>query len=163
DVAARSRVAVLGAAARDRLFGVGARAVGREVLLRSQTFRIVGVAVIPDDDQAEMAFVPYTALQDVLGIGYLHTVTVAARQAGEASRVGDDITALLRQRHRAHIEAANRLRQGGLLGNQMPQNGVAGLLPDDFTVRSQAAEALTKGLYTSVAALVIANMPKLDE
>ncbi len=35
--------------------------------------------------------------------------------------------------------------------------------PDDFTVKTQAAEALTKGLYTSVAAFVLANMPKLDE
>jgi len=35
--------------------------------------------------------------------------------------------------------------------------------PDDFTVKTQASEALTKGLYTSVAAFVLANMPKLDE
>ena len=36
-------------------------------------------------------------------------------------------------------------------------------MPDDFTVKTQAAEALTKGLYTSVAAFVLANMPKVDQ
>src|SRR5437879_13696487 len=45
----------------------------------------------------------------------------------------------------------------------MPQGGAAGSGPDDFTVKTQAAEALTKGLYTSVAAFILANMPKLDE
>jgi putative ABC transport system permease protein len=39
----------------------------------------------------------------------------------------------------------------------------SGLVPDDFTVKTQAAEALTKGLYTSVAAFVLANMPKVDQ
>jgi hypothetical protein len=34
---------------------------------------------------------------------------------------------------------------------------------DDFTVKTQAAANVTKGLYTSVAAFALANMPKLDE
>jgi putative ABC transport system permease protein len=55
-----------------------------------------------------------------------------------------------------------KLRQAGLTGNQMPQTGTGGT-PDDFTVKTQASEALTKGLYTSVAAFVLANIPKLDE
>jgi putative ABC transport system permease protein len=33
---------------------------------------------------------------------------------------------------------------------------------DDFTVKTQAAANVTKGLYTSVAAFALANMPKLD-
>jgi ABC-type antimicrobial peptide transport system permease subunit len=49
-----------------------------------------------------------------------------------------------------------------VLGNQMPAGGT-GQVPDDFTVKTQAAEALTKGLYTSVAAFILANMPQLDE
>jgi ABC-type antimicrobial peptide transport system permease subunit len=42
------------------------------------------------------------------------------------------------------------------------QGGVAGE-PDDFTVETQAAQALTKGLYTPAAAFALANLPKLDE
>jgi ABC-type antimicrobial peptide transport system permease subunit len=115
-----------------------------------------------DPDQAEMAFVPYTALQDALGISYLHAITIEAAQAGEASRIAAETTALLRSRHAAHINAAvEKLRQGGVTGNQMPASGIG--VPDDFTVKTQSSEALTKGLYTSVAAFILANMPKLDE
>jgi ABC-type antimicrobial peptide transport system permease subunit len=72
------------------------------------------------------------------------------------------MTALLRARHAGHINAAmEKLRQAGITGNQMPSSGLGGV-PDDFTVKTQASEALTRGLYTSVAAFVLANMPKLD-
>jgi putative ABC transport system permease protein len=163
QVSGRQAVVVLGQTTRDRLFGDGVNAMGREVVIRERPFTVVGVSATDDEDQIEMAFVPYTALQDVLAIDYLHTITIAADQAGDATRLVGDVTELLRDRHRHHTEAAvERLRAGGLLGNQMP-NGGTGLTPDDFTVKSQAAEALTKGLYTSVAAFILANMPKLDE
>jgi putative ABC transport system permease protein len=163
DVASHLPVAVLGRTVRDQVFGAGAPAVGREVAIHGRTFTIVGITDTADPDQTEMVFVPYTALQDALGINYLHTITIEAAQAGDASRIAADVTTLLRARHAAHIGAAmQRLRGGGVLGNQMPQGG-GGSGPDDFTVKTQSAEALTKGLYTSVAAFVLANMPKLDE
>jgi ABC-type antimicrobial peptide transport system permease subunit len=163
DVAGRRPVAVLGRTARDQIFGAGARAVGKPVAIHGQTFTVVGITDTTDPDQIEMAFVPYGALQDALGISYLHGITIEAALAGEATRVAADTAALLRLRHAMHINAAvEKLRQGGVTGNQMPQTGTGGL-PDDFTVKTQASEALTKGLYTSVAAFVLANMPKLDE
>src|SRR5262249_15750996 len=86
-----------------------------------------------------------------------------AMRAGEASRIAADTAALLRSRHAGHINAAmEKLRQAGLTGNQMPQSGTGGA-PDDFTVKTQSSEALTKGLYTSVAAFILANMPRLDD
>ena len=58
--------------------------------------------------------------------------------------------------------AADRRRAtGGLGGNQLPGAGSGAV--DDFTVKTQAAANVTKGLYTSVAAFALANMPKLDE
>ena len=163
DVAARRPVAVLGRTTRDQIFGAGTKAVGQAVTIYRQTFTVVGITDTADPDQMEMAFVPYTALQDALGISYLHTITIEALHAGEASRIAEDATTLLRSRHAAHINAAvEKLRQGGVTGNQMPQSGVGGV-PDDFTVKTQSSEALTKGLYTSVAAFILANMPKLDE
>jgi ABC-type antimicrobial peptide transport system permease subunit len=109
-----------------------------------------------------MVFVPYTALQDALNIPYLHSIIIEAEEAGDATRIAAEVRALLRARHAGQIGAAvARLREGGVLGNQMPLG--AGGSPDDFTVKTQAAEALTKGLYTSVAAFILANMPKLDE
>ncbi len=56
-----------------------------------------------------------------------------------------------------------RVRRTGLPGNQMPGGPGSYMVPDDFTVKTQAAEALTKGLYTSVAAFILANMPKVDQ
>jgi len=162
DVASRASVAVLGRTVAERLFG-GANPVGQSLAIRDRSFTILGVTNTSDEDQMETVFVPYTALQDVLDVSYLHTVAVEAERAGETTRVAADITTLLRERHRPHINAAvERLRTAGLSGNMMPQSGAGGLVPDDFTVKTQAAEALTKGLYTSVAAFILANMPKLD-
>ena len=163
DVEARRAVAVIGRTTRDQVFGAGAKAVGRTVTIHGVGFTVAGVTDTTDPDQIEMAFVPYTALQDALGISYLHTITIEAAQAGDASRIAGDVTTLLRARHAGHINAAmEKLRRGGITGNQMPASGLGGV-PDDFTVKTQSSEALTKGLYTSVAAFILANMPKLDE
>jgi ABC-type antimicrobial peptide transport system permease subunit len=162
DVRNAANVAVIGRTVRDRLFG-DANPIGREITVHGQPFRVVGVTGTADEDQIEMVFVPFTALQRALGISNLHTITVAAAQAGDASRIAADIRTLLRARHRLDTDAAvERMRKGGVLGNQAPMLG-AGMVPDDFTVKTQATEALTKGLYTSVAAFVLANMPKVDQ
>jgi putative ABC transport system permease protein len=163
DVAGRRPLVVLGRTVRDQIFGAGARVAGRAVTIHGVSFSVAGVTGTTDPDQAEMAFVPYTALQDALGISYLHTITIETQEAGDASRVASETSALLRTRHATHIEATvEKLRQAGVLGNQMPQGGT-GAGPDDFTVKTQSAEALTKGLYTSVAAFILANMPQLDQ
>ena len=162
DVAAAGAVAVLGSGARDKLFGDGVNPTGRELAIRDTTVRIAGVVSGGDDDQMDAVYLPYTTLQRVLGITHIHSVVVAAAQAGDATRLAGDIKPLLRRRHHLDSDAAMaRLRQGGLLGNQAPSASVG--VPDDFTVKTQAAEALTKGLYTSVAAFVLANMPKVDQ
>src|SRR6185436_6781986 len=163
DVAARRPLVVLGRTVRDQLFGAGASVANAELMIHNVRFAVAGVTDTTDPDQSEMAFTPYTALQDALGISYLHTITIEAAQAGEASRIAADVTTLLRSRHAEHINAAvQKLRDGGITGNQMPASGLGGI-PDDFTVKTQSQEALTKGLYTSVAAFILANMPKVDE
>jgi len=164
DVASHAAIVVIGTTVRDRLFGEGANPVGRALTIRDKAFTVAGVTRTADEDQVESVFVPYTTLQDLLDITYLHSITIEAGQAGDASQIATDVTALLRRRHAAHINAAvAALRQSGVVGNQMPGAGAGLGPPDDFTVRTQASEALTKGLYTSVAAFVLANMPKLDE
>jgi ABC-type antimicrobial peptide transport system permease subunit len=140
EVDGASPVAVLGAAASERLFG-GADPVGRSFTIRGRTFRVVGVTASRVDDQAESVFVPFTALQQVRGGGHLDMITIAAAEAGQASRIANEAADVLRHRHRL---------------------GAAGV-PDDFTVRTEAARALTKGLYTSAAVFVLANLPQLDQ
>jgi putative ABC transport system permease protein len=164
DVDEGSLVMVLGPALRDRLFGLDANPVGKAVQVHNQSFRIVGVLSTSDEDQMESAYVPYPALQKILGVTHLHVVTVCAVRAGETTRIAGEIKTLLRKRHHLDTsEALERVKRTGLGGDQMPHSGTGYAVPDDFTVKTQAAEALTKGLYTSVAAFVLANMPKVDQ
>ncbi len=108
-----------------------------------------------------IAVVPFTTLQRLLGVPYLQVISLSAEQAGDTSEIAKNIVPLLRDRH--HLAAGNQTGQSmGLGGLQSPgMNGVG--TPDDFTVKTQAAEALTKGLNTSVAAFILANMPQMDQ
>jgi ABC-type antimicrobial peptide transport system permease subunit len=137
DVEQAAPVAVLGRTASDELFGVGFDPVGERIRISGRELRVVGMIDAGAGDQNETVFVPFTTLQQLLGIRHLHTIDVSVEQAGEATRIADDITRILRERH--------------------------GRVPDDFTVKTQAAANVTKGLYTSVAAFALANMAKLDE
>lgn len=165
DVSSAAAVCVLGQSVRDKLFGDGVNPVGSDITIKNQTFRVIGVTASNDDKDLETVFVPYTAVQKMLDIRYLHTITVFAAHAGDTTRISEDIRAVLRKRHSLDTNAAmERVKRTGLLGNQMPGGpGRTSAVPDDFTVKTQAAEALTKGLYTSVAAFVLANMPKVDQ
>ena len=133
------------------------------IQIHGQTFRVIGLASTTDDDQSEAVYVPYTTLQRLLHIDYLHFITVSTSQAGDATGVVEQIAPLLRKRHGLAVGQPVLPAVSGLAGNQMPQSGTGGMVADDFTVKTQAAEALTKGLYTSVAAFVLANMPKVDQ
>ncbi len=109
--------AVVGRIASDELFGIGFDPVGETLRIGGRAFRVVGLIDASDADQNETVFVPLSAMQAILGIRHLHTIEVSVEQAGEATRVAEDITRVLRERHA-------RGRQGtstaGLGGNQMP-------------------------------------------
>jgi putative ABC transport system permease protein len=75
--------------------------------------------------------------------------------------VSDAVSALLRERH--GIEAKQRAAVGFVSAAPAGQGGGRGASVDDFVVRTQAAASVTRGLYTSVAAFALANMPKLDD
>jgi ABC-type antimicrobial peptide transport system permease subunit len=155
----RDDAAVVGKSAAAELFGEGFDAVGETITIGERAFEVTGVARTTDADQDETVFIPLAAGQGQLGIRNLHTIMVSVEQAGEATRVAQDITDLLRERHnRGRQTTASAKGLGGLQG---PASGGGGA--DDFTVKTQAAANVTKGLYTSVAAFALANMPKLDE
>ena len=148
---------VMGRAASRELFGEGFDPVGERVTIGERAFVVTGYFRTNDTDMDETVFMPLADGQALWSLRHLHTITVSVEQAGEASRVAEAVTGLLRERHRRGQNAAPA---GGLGGNQAP-----GLMAsaDDFTVKTQAAANVTKGLYTSVAAFALANMPKLDE
>ena len=147
DVSAAVRTAVLGTITAEKLFGAGVDPVGQRFQIRKETFTVAGVTDSKVEDQPESAFVPFTVVQQMKGGKHVETLTLAAEQAGEATRIADEAAAVLRVRH-----------------NNGPGGGwpIAGV-PDDFTIKTEAAKALTKGLYTSAAVFVLANLPSLDE
>jgi putative ABC transport system permease protein len=155
---ARGEIAVMGRAAARELFGEGFDPVGERITIGDRTFAVGGYFRTNDPDMDETVFVPLAAAQSMLNARHLHTITVAIEQAGDASRIAADITTLLRERHARGRRAATT---EGLAGNQLPTASASSV--DDFTVKTQAAANVTKGLYTSVAAFALANMPKLDE
>jgi len=150
-----SHEAVIGRGLADTLFGKGVDPVGKIVRLRDSQYTLVGVTTDQSDGHADMLFVPWQSLQADMGIHHLQTITIAAERAGDASAIAEATKTLLRQRH--HLAAA-----GASQAYISAQGGGAGA-PDDFTVETQAAKALTQGLYTPAAAFALANLPKLDE
>jgi putative ABC transport system permease protein len=157
-IANDDNTAVMGRAAARELFGEGFDPEGERITIGARTFTVAGYFRTNDPDMDETVFVSLAAGQSMLDIKHLHTITVSIEQAGDASRLAEQITSLLRQRHgRGHRAATTT----GLGGNQLPAMTASSV--DDFTVKTQAAANVTKGLYTSVAAFALANMPKLDE
>jgi len=153
-----AEVAVIGRTLAEQIFGAGSNPVGQTAQVRNIDYTIIGVTDDQAEDHAEVLFVPWQTLQESLGIEHLDALTIAAERAGDSSRIAEDIKSLLRQRH-GLITADNA---AAARTGYLAQQGSAGSIPDDFTVETQAAEALTKGLYTPAAAFALANLPKLD-
>jgi putative ABC transport system permease protein len=148
--------AVIGRDLASKVFGNAENAVGKQVTVRNATFTITGVMDGDAEDHKDVLFVPWRKLQASLGLSHIQTITLAAEKAGETSRIAGEIKALLRKRHGIAGQSPSQ-------GNYLAQQGGVGAQPDDFTVETQAAQALTKGLYTPAAAFALANLPKLDE
>jgi putative ABC transport system permease protein len=148
DLRDTTQVAVLGKVAADKLFGPGANPVGREVQIWKQPFRVIGVvtsrswAVQPaaGDDQFDAVYVPFTTIHRLLNLTRLNTITVTTASVGDTTRVAKDIVQLLRRRH-----------------------GIGEAAADDFTVRTQAQQALGRGLPPSLARVVSGNLSGVEQ
>src|SRR3990172_6816209 len=148
-------VAVLGSPVGDALFGKGVDPVGREILVRGGAFTVIGV--VSGDDRV---LVPFKSIKKALGIEHLAGVPAAAATAGEATRIAGEARLLLRARH--GLDDPEKAKSLPRARGPFAMRG-SELVPDDFTIRTEAARALTAGLYTPAAALVLASMPRLDE
>ncbi len=139
---------VLGRVVSDRLFGAGADPVGRTVLLWHQPFRVVGVIgsrswatqPAPGDDQFDAVYVPVTAIDRLLNLSKLNSISVTTQSVGDTKAVSKAITDLLRRRH--HITAA---------------------MADDFQVTPVAQQILGKGLPPDLARAVTGNLASVDQ
>jgi putative ABC transport system permease protein len=125
DVRTAARVVIIGQTIADNLFP-GADAVGQTIRVQNLPFRVIGVMAKKGQDQQgrdqdDIAFTPYTTVQKkILGSPRLQVAYVSAVSPDATYTAEQQITDLLRQRHR-------------LTPNE----------PNDFTVRnmSDIAEA----------------------
>jgi ABC-type antimicrobial peptide transport system permease subunit len=154
EVQSAAKLVVIGQALAESLFPKGTSALGGTVTVRGTAYTVVGVTAGSGEEQGKELFMPWSTMQQSLNIKHLDGITVAAQRAGDTSRVADAIKELVRERH--GIKATKATTYMAAAGN-------AGGTPDDFTVQTQAAQAITKGLYTPAAAFALANMPGLDE
>ncbi len=97
---ARRRSPCSAAGARDKLFGADANPIGRDIVDSrhdaARRRRRLRRRRRPD---GHAVYVPFTSLQRMLGIQHIHSVVVAAAQAGDATRLAGEIKPLLRKRH----------------------------------------------------------------
>ncbi len=107
DVKAASKVAVLGATVVENLFGsADAQAVGEIVRIKGVPFRVIGVlerkgGSMMGQDQDDIVCVPYTTAQKrLMGITHIQTIMVSAVSPERIDAAMDEISRLLRQRHR---------------------------------------------------------------
>jgi putative ABC transport system permease protein len=147
DVRERALVVVLPESASATLFGPSTNPVGATVRIRQRDFRVIGVTtgsgrlMESAATTSDELVLPFTTLQDLLQISYLHAIEIAIAEAGQATRVAVDVTRLLRTRH-----------------------GLGPDDPDDFVVRTQAREAITgKGINPLIARAVAGSIVNLDE
>jgi putative ABC transport system permease protein len=148
EQARNSQVIVLGAIAAEKLFG-DADPVGQDVVMWNQPFRVVGVITTtswvvspaPGDDQFDAVYVPFTTMHSLLNLTKLNDITITAASTGDVTRIMKEVTELMRKRH--NIGPAS---------------------PDDFTVTTQARQALAKGgLRPEVARAVVGNVAGLEK
>jgi putative ABC transport system permease protein len=107
DVERGAKVAVLGAVARDQLFGVGADPTGASIRIKNQPFKVLGVltakgqSAMPGQDQDDTVIVPYTTVQKKLqGVEHISSITISAEDGVSLPEMTAHIADLLRTRHR---------------------------------------------------------------
>jgi putative ABC transport system permease protein len=119
EVELMARVAILGPATVEKLFGLN-DPLGEMIKVRGVNFTVIGVTKAKGDqgffNPDDQALVPYTtAMKQLLGVDHLGEIDVQVVEGGDLTEVQQSITTLLRKRH--------RLEEG---------------TDDDFFVRNQA-------------------------
>lgn len=150
DVDGSVKVAVLGEAVVERLWGPGADPVGRAIRIRGNPFVVIGVLERKGQspmgqDYDDTAIVPYTTFQTKISSGglggYIHgAIFVSATSSADTARAERAIEGLLRDRHR-----------------------IAPGIEDDFAVRNlseiaAAQQQSTQLLTTLLAAIAVVSL-----
>jgi putative ABC transport system permease protein len=143
DVAAVSKVCVLGSNVADNLFGDD-DPVGQQIRIRNELFRVVGVlapkgASVGGQNQDDQILAPFTTVMKRLqGTEYLSYVLVSARSADDVAHTAGVVTDAMRTAHGLETSADNDFRV---------------LTQDDLiATRTQATQTMTS-LLAGIAAV----------
>jgi putative ABC transport system permease protein len=137
DVRGATKVCVLGQTVVNELFA-GQDPVGEIVRINKLPFRVIGVLSSKGQnafgrDQDDLVLVPYTTAQKkIMGITHVQSIMVSAKDRTLMDAAEQQITALLRQRHK-------------IIPGQ----------DDDFTVRSQLDIASVAGSTSKVMTILL--------
>ncbi|MBL8957843.1 MAG: ABC transporter permease [Myxococcaceae bacterium] len=115
DVEGSNKVVVLGATVAENLFGVGVSPVGETVRIKNNPFTVVGVLARKGQspmgqDYDDATFVPYTTFQTKVQGGpqkFIAGGIFISAAPGQVSRAQEQVSALLRDRHRLGEGADN--------------------------------------------------------
>jgi putative ABC transport system permease protein len=131
DLAAHSRVVVLGPTVVDNLFA-GQNPVGQSIQVNGDEFQVIGVTNPKGSngaqDQDDIALAPLSAVEDTLtGFGNLSSITVQAKSRGALDAASNEVTSILDARH--HIPATGTpdfrvVNQGSLLATSSQTSDV---------------------------------------
>lgn len=109
DIDSAAKAAVIGQTVAENLFG-NEDAIDAVIRIRNIPFRVVGILGLKGQtsqgqDQDDIIMVPYTTMQKrIMRITWVHTIHVSVVSAGRMKEAQDQITALLRQRHRVQTD-----------------------------------------------------------
>jgi len=111
EVEAMGRVAVIGPVTAASLFQID-DPINKTVKINGINFRVVGILKAKGDqgwfNADDIVVIPYTtAMEQVFGMDYLREIDVQAQEGADLKKVEEDITALLRKRHRRQEGAQN--------------------------------------------------------
>ncbi|WP_346352882.1 ABC transporter permease [Azotosporobacter soli] len=138
DETMRNRVAVIGQTVAENLFG-NASPVGQMIRVDNAPFRVIGVLAAKGQssmgqDQDDLVVIPLTTGQErLMGINYVHSISIQVTESGEIERVQEEIAQLIRTRHHIAANAEN-----------------------DFTVRNMTALMATMQENTATITLFLA-------
>ncbi|HET7224838.1 MAG TPA: ABC transporter permease [Candidatus Eisenbacteria bacterium] len=107
DVRGAAKVCVLGQIVVDQLFP-GADPVGQTVRIKDVPFRVIGVLSFKGGsgfggNQDDIVMIPIsTAMRRLMGVTHIQNISVSAASESQVDQASQQITDLLRQRHRIH-------------------------------------------------------------
>ena len=118
EVEGMARVAIIGPTTREELLGQD-DPINAIIKVKGINFKVIGVTKSKGDqgwfNPDDQVIVPYTtAMRQLFGLDYVNEIDVQGKSGSDLNTIQDDITTLLRQRHRLQEGADNDFN----IGNQ---------------------------------------------